>query len=798
MIGSTAILTWLMTGVPTAVVARFIAFEALYVLLPGCMLYAILSRPTGGWLYVLAIGWPLGCAIEIGVFAATAALGRREWFRFLPVAAAVTLGPPLARAYGRSCARTIREVLARRPREERRRERGLPLLVLGLSVTFVVSLLALRYFAHYPLPGASSVSYLPDNVFAMSIAAEARDHWPITAPYVAGQPLHFYPGVFIHIAAISQATGIASSSVVLRLLPTTLITVIALQLWLLCRQLGGSVWTGVAAIVLFFLVGELSLDATRFETFGVNFFDMLSEGSNNTLGMCFFLAMLIAVQRQIAVHTRTHDTTAFLPKLPVQTGVVGALAIMAILALGAGWVKTMLVADVFGGLVVFLLVSRFAAVPRKAATARTVASRSSSELVLWVYAAISLLSLGVVYFSTLAGGLSPYRIEPFAFVHFSVFAPFYPAHTVVRFALLAGAAVLASGFLFVPLAGAVWLLQRRSANVPFVAFATGVFMVGLAAYCVLAGPGDNEIDFLTYGYLAIIPLSALGLTRLWARTPETARRKTLRACLGVFALGMVAAAFSQVLTTNGILAKASAITSAEPLLGPKRLALAGWYIAIYGGIASALVVAAFKFEKYFLPVARTRAGRMLACGIPMVLTLGLVKPVGVAVPELYKLVAGKRIVVRDSSEDQGLSAALYSGLLWVRSHTTSRDVLAVNNHYLQAHSRDPRYFYYSAFTERRVFLESWAYPAHWSRPQPFPGRLALSERVTAGGDPSALRELERKGVSYVLIDKTHGSGASEPADVSTLVFSNSALNVYRLVRPAGSQGTARRNAGARV
>ena len=129
-----------------------------------------------------------------------------------------------------------------------------------------------------------------------------------------------------------------------------------------------------------------------------------------------------------------------------------------------------------------------------------------------------------------------------------------------------------------------------------------------------------------------------------------------------------------------------------------------------------------------------------------------------------------------------MTAPLYAGLLWVRAHTTPCDVLAVNNHYDDAAHDESVYFYYSAFTERRVFLESWRYTAGGQTGGlPYPGRFALNQRAVAQANPEALRELARRGVSYVLIDKTHLGGPQEPASVSKLVFSNSALDVYRLL-----------------
>src|ERR1700675_255872 len=65
--------TWLLSGVPPGDVLRWGAFEALYVVAPGCVLYLLLSRRPGGWLWVLAIGWPLGYALGGGAVALTAA-----------------------------------------------------------------------------------------------------------------------------------------------------------------------------------------------------------------------------------------------------------------------------------------------------------------------------------------------------------------------------------------------------------------------------------------------------------------------------------------------------------------------------------------------------------------------------------------------------------------------------------------------------------------------------------------------------------------------------------------------------
>lgn len=772
------LVAWLATDVSLADVWRFVAFEVLWVCLPGCMLYLLLSRPAGSWLSVAALGWPLGHAIELGAFALTAALGQRELFGWLPVLALAAMGPLLVRTYSPRPPARLRALAAKRVS----RESAVGALVLGGAVAIAVALVALRYFVPFPLPGHfSSVAYLPDNVYAISLAAEALHHWPLTEPYVAGQPLHFYPGVFIHFAAVSQAVGIAPATVVLRLFPATTICLVVLQLWLICRQLGGSIWLGAVAAVLFLIVGELNLDVTRSGSDGLSFFHMLGEAPTNALGFTFFLALFALVQRQLA-----REDALELDTEPTQRqtrgAALGSLAMIAILAFAASAVKTQAVGDLVGGLGATLVIGWRLGARR---------ARPRWSRLQWSYLLVSLVAMATFYELALAGGISPYRVQPFAFVHYTVFAPLFPAHSIARLALLAGASAVVYATLFVPLLGAVWVLREPGRNRRTIAFALAVFAVALVACTVLAGSGDNEVDFLTYGYIAVVPLAALGLTFLWEQAPAFARRRIGLACAAILLAGLAAASTSYLLVEHETLTSPGLIAAGEGPFGSRRLAWGLWYVVVYGLLAGAIGLVSLRLEHALVGVARSRAARVLVCSIPLVVALGLVKPLAEAFPEVWKTVLRQR-AVRDSDSDQGMNAALLAGLLWVRDHTNSCAILAVNNHSLSAHGVDSRYFYYSAFAERRVYLESWAYPAHWDKAQPFPVRMALNTRAVSQGDPAALRHLAMMGVGFVLVDRTHGGGAREPANVSRLVFANSALDVYQLT---GSLRDGHRRAG---
>jgi hypothetical protein len=235
-----------------------------------------------------------------------------------------------------------------------------------------------------------------------------------------------------------------------------------------------------------------------------------------------------------------------------------------------------------------------------------------------------------------------------------------------------------------------------------------------------------------------------------------------------------------------LLAGGLAIAAVTPALALKGHAADAWYVLAYGGVAGGIALTTLRLRRHYEAAIPSRPASVLACVIPLLIVMGLVKPTALTLEGLWRTVTRQRIASPNSASEYGLTAQLYRGLIWVRDHTNRCDVLAVNNHYSEPDDMAPDYLYYSAFTERRVFLESWHYaPPVKLGANPFPGRLALSNQA-ASGNPAALRELARDGVSYILIDKLHGSGSAGPPSTSRLVFSNSALDVYRLRAPAAS------------
>jgi hypothetical protein len=761
LVAATALATWLLSGVGVGEAARFLAFELFYVLLPGCLLYVLLSPRSGGWLRVLAIGWPCGYAIEVGAFAASAALHARGLFTLLPFAAAVAGTLSLVGARGRERWDALRRGLRDRPNTYPRVEAMAVAIAIGAGLV----LLALIYFARYPLPAhARSVVYYPDNVWDISWAADARHHWPITEASVAGLRAHYYTAVFMHIAAVNQVTGVPIATVVLRLFPSMAIVVIGLQLWTLSRSLGSSRWIGPAAVALLLVVEDLNLDPSRSWAFAMEIFNVIPVSPTFALGAVFFLGLLMLVQPWFDSTDAIGSPRRLTQASPAPRGSVGPLILLAVLVLGGGASKTSAIADFLGGLGLLWLW-------------RLLRGRSSRVLTYGLV--ISAGCFLAVYLLMLRGGAaSNLRVQPLTFMRFTVFAPAFigdatvwpslAGHSFVWFALLLCAVAATFLCAFTPILGAGWLLRKPRGTSPFTLFCVAIFVVSLAIYLTASSPSAGQSYFLVYGYIAMVPLAAKGLVELLEALPSPLRRSVAVACAAVLVVGLAVA------------------ESSRALRGSAQAAWHVWYGLAYGALACVVGIAVLGLWRVLAPAAPLRAERMFACCLPLLLTLGLVQPLTQMAPRAWGTIFHERISRADTRGHEGMTAALYSGLVWVRDHTTPCDVLAVNNHYAYPDhlSSSSIYFSYSAFTERRFLLESWTFtPRGLNGGLPYPARLALNDMAVVHGSALALRALARDGVSYVLIDKTHGAGAPEPAGVSRLVFENSALSVYRLRTP---------------
>jgi hypothetical protein len=784
LVVSVLMAVWLLSGVSIGDALRFTGYEALYVLFPGCLLYVLLSPRSGGRLRMLAIGWPLGYALEIGAFALTAMLHVRGVFAFLPLITALTIGPPVLYRRHREgiAALPVRSLLPGRSPYPGRgvhdspdmpaagppgRGRGVEHLVAALAIAVALALLAVRFFAIYPLPEhASSVYYFVDNVAYLSIAAEALHHWPIKEPFLVGHPFRYYTGAFIHMAAIKQVTGISLATTIFRLLPATAALVAALQFWCLGGLLGRSRWAGPLTVALLIVVENIKLYPTHTKAFGVALFSEFTWSPSYAFGVIFFLGLLILLQSQFLDGRMADSSSRSMHAGLVKPQVLGSLAMLGVLVLGGGATKTPAMAPFVGGLGLFWLW-------------RLVVAKMDRLLAYCL--CVSLVCLGAIYLLLLAGArdaaTTEIGLKPLDFLKYTVFASTLVSHPGLL--PLMGAAVVIGLWKLLPVLGALWPLHRRHVWPPYVQLALAIFLVGFTAYVTLGGPYDNENYFIWYGYIAIIPIATICLMHLWGELSKGARSAILRACAITFVLGLVAAGATQALTVGGPLARAPHVY--------KYL----WYVVMLGLVGGLVVLWSARLDLRIGSRASSRGVRLAAYCALILGVLGCADSITLAVPSALTVMRYRQVVPRDSKIHPGMTAALYRGLVWVREHTSECDILAVNTHEVMGANGglpevDSGYFYYSAFTERRFIFESWIFTAKGAHnEQPYPSLYALNSAATLRGSRSAVRMLARRGVSYILIDKTHGGDIRESASVSRLVFSNSALDVYRMTVPVG-------------
>jgi hypothetical protein len=696
-----ALAALLASGVRGTELLLFAGFQLAFALLPGLVCYRLLIAGSRPLAEAVALVVALGLAIQIGCFALTAALGERWLFALYPAAFAAA-GLALLHRHRPARARAPRG--GRRARLAARAERAddadawaprLPALGAALAASATaacaVALVYLSLFAPSPLPREiTSASYHPDLIFNVSLAAELLRHWPPMNPSVSGVALHYHFFVNVADAAVAQVTRLELATIVMRLLPAFLLATIALELFALGRRLAGGAG-GLTAVALGLLAGELNFSRATLAGGGLPVLGFLLSPSYQ-LGAVFFLAILIVLVDGLGR-----------PSPPARAGAAPALAVLAFGAVGA---KSSVVPVLLAGLALFTL-SR----ARSRAGLRSAVAAHRGAL--GVLAAAGAGGYALLY----RGGGDGLALRPLDFLRYTAFAPVYGrASHSPAYALLcvpAGAVVLCA--LLVPLIGVAlcaesWLGGRAAASPQRLLLC--MLAVSLAPFALIAVPGDSQVYFLVYGFLAASVVSAAGLC--------------------------------------GAIARARPAALAE---GARRaLAPLGALVLVALAIASEL------FE--------------------------------LGAPTVERWLHGQHAFAASGAGSQrGLTDGLLRGLRWLRLHSRPSDVIAVNNHGLGGDGGS-RYFYYSAFAERRVLLESWQYTPQGASyttlgktATPFPRLLALNDAAVLAASPRAIALLrERYGVRYIVIDRLHGPDSPRLGRVARLLYANPDVSVFSIAR----------------
>jgi hypothetical protein len=712
------LLGWLITGVSALDIIRFLAYDIGFVALPGIALLWAVRGHRSTFLVTIALGWPIGQALEILAFSGTAALGLRGLFLLYPV---VVIVPSALIIWRRRDEADLEGDAGRIP------VAAMWTAAAALSVGIVY--LTLMFLPLAPLPGSSVVVEYPDYPYFISLIAQVMNHWPPTTPGLVGVPLHYEWFVLFHIAAASQVTNLPIPIIGLRLdyLPTIL--VVACQLLVVGRFIGRSWWTGVIALLIVFLLGPLDL-STAPTPFGDNVFVHLWDSWTFPFGMMFLLALIYLITDRLRADTwRTGRD-------------IGTWVLIGLLMIGGSGAKATVLPIIIVGAGLYAVL-RFL-------FGRGISTRAATTVVL--AAVIFVPTYLLVY-----GGSTPATtFDPLVWLSGSppvLFANLIH-HAEVRAVVLPFAYAASFVGVVLPLAGMLYLLRRRHrAELPRFGLTLCMFATGILIASLVHHSSFSELYFVDTGYIAACFAAAEGLRLAWhdLSRSELFTRRAVLVAFGAWVVLLL------------VIAKATAYTA--PTVDQLVLRYA------------VVTVAAVVFVIAWALVLRTRrqgAWVVIAVGlIPALAATALTSPM-LAYPSVKAILAGEPIANGRTVLAPDLLAALY----WLRDHTSTDTVFAVNNHWVDPSRTYGKFYYYTAFSERQAFIEAYnPYPI-----PPGPGtpaganfiyRQQLNDAIFEHADADALRTVEAQyDVRYLFIDRTLGPDDPGVLQLGRVVFSN--------------------------
>lgn len=701
-----ALTVWLISGVSLVDAIVFLGYEAAFSLIPGIALHRAL-RGRRGVLEEIAVGWATGYAFQLVVLVATGATGTRSLFAFYPLAV-VPLALWIARRRRAALAPDVHQA---------------PVwLAWGVAAVAAVTVVyvAATLFPPTPLPGtAPAVDYDNDTMFFVSMAAEAKHHWPVRSPFVSGEALPYHVFSLVRTGAISRYTGIELPVAAFRLQVIPLAILLTVQVAWLGLRFSRSPVVALGAASLVMLGGEVDITPTNDNLANGSFVLMLWHPPH-----ALALVLVIPLIWLLFALATGRDSC----RSPAPLALVGLL----VFALG-GTKGGSALPVLAGALGLFGLWSW--AMRRRVALA---AALGASALAAYV----GLLTF--IQYERAATGLT-----------WDPFAGLTRIGAIHALGLRENSLALKDNMLLLALALAVMLLigaavlgiilllrETRMQLEDWHAWLLALSVVGVLPLYLVSHPGQSNLHSLWYAYAGAAVLATEGFRRYGARWCEG---RSLRwwvpvafAAVWLVLLGAVGVAAGVFLDFESIRFDYAAIALLLCMLG-----LLG--IARLGG-------------------RRIGAGALL---LGALLLAAPDQPFDALVPLARSAVTG----TPSYAVGDDVTPELVEGLKWLRDTTPTSTVIATNNQYSSPGDDgeappEPMYHAYSALSERRVFLEGFGgtpqalqlglFEVSYGLRHPFPERERLNDAVFLRANRESLAAMrERYGVDYLLVDRTH-------------------------------------------
>jgi hypothetical protein len=715
------------TGTPVLDVARYAAYAALAVMLPGTLVYRALRRTPHTLVEDLAMGAAVGLVLELAAWFAFVSVGAERWLWVWPAAVIVTfLAVPALRRHW--VVRGYTPVPA-----------GWAWAVTGVIAGFTLYLWDSFLRRNPIVPTTEGAAQYLDLSFQMSIAGAAKHQAPLDVPQVAGEPLHYHWFGFAHMGAASLVSGVDLPAVFLRLAVPALCALAIVLVAVVGWRISQRPYVGVGAAVLMFTIGEFGYENGIRQLFGTQA-TFIVWGSPSMTYSWVLLLPLIGVLASIVRGTSSR-------------GEWGVAALLLAGSTGAKASSIPVTAGALGITALVLLVSR-------------------RRMPWTVLGALGLVLVAQVFATAVLFAFEPHgvTVDPLRGLRR------YTSSTSAAWVLVVVAFLLN---MQLRLAGIVALLwQRRLRLLPEQVFLLGGAVVGPAFYLLLSHPGDSNQYFVRAGFAFGVILSAWGWASVVSperivasRAPDATTRDSGAAGsrmswpVVAFAVGF------------GVL-----LCAVQLIGGPASVARGPLYNSLLPLLYWALALALF--FAFLGLIWRRRFAPFLLTGILVAGAPGLVMDAAAA----HRYPNGGAYAVTP------IPASRIEAARWVRDHSDPDDVVATNAHCVLPEPPgecDARSFWLSAYTERSVLVEGWAFaPRVVGEPRgpwaPFwdPPLLAANDAAFYSPTPEGLAGLRARGVRWLVVDRDVRLESPDLAGLAQLRFENARMAVYSLAGPS--------------
>jgi hypothetical protein len=714
---------------------RFGAYAALAVVLPGTLVYRALRRRPHTLVEDLAMGAAVGLALEVGAWALFSVLDLRGLVWLWPALVAVPFAavPALRRHWW---VRGYQKVPA-----------GWSWSVAAVAC-FFTAYLAMVFLDRNPiLPASEGTQQYIDLAYQLSLAGEAKHSFPVALPQVAGDPLHYHWFGYVHMAMTSMVGHIDLPVVALRLAIPALCGLAILLTAVVGWRVSGKPYVGAVAAALLFAIGEFNFTHPVTIPFGTQATFVVWHG----MSMIYSWALLIAAIAPLADIVRRSGPmprryAVYTPGVPGLGG--GAYAVAAVLLLASSGAKASSLPVVAVALAVTAVVLLI-----------------NGRRIPWPVVAAGLITGGAQLFAT--AFLYRFQTYGLGFGPLQGLSPFWsdPGSGPAQVLVVAGVWVAFGLNMLLRTAGIiplVWLQRGRLEPVQW--FLLAGALAGPGLYLVFSQPAGGNQYFTRAGFAFGVLLSAWGYAMVFdrARLGERAKR----------ALAVATAAFAAVLiwAQLGYAGSARGGASYRPLLPILWWALV---LGLVGGVAG---VAWWLLGRRW-PWPRGR-------GPVVALTLVLVAGAPGLIMDEYKSLQSHN---GGAYHNITLPKSRVDAARFVRDNSAPDDVVATNVHCISPPGQpcDSRSFWLSAYSERSVLVEGWAFAPRLAviGMGPFWDQQLLARNDAAFTAPTeaGLAELrQRHGVRWLVVDRDVGEESPRLASLATLRYDNGRLAVYEL------------------